>query len=256
MEGEKGMDSIWHISNWDLTLRLLTAALLGGLVGLEREWNNHSAGLRTHILVCIGSAAIVLLSIYGFSEFVYEDNVRVDPARLAAQVISGIGFLGAGTIMRTGFTVSGLTTAASIWVVAAIGLCAGAGFLYAATLVTVMVLVILFLMNKMEKYWMSHRKSQEISFRAIDKPGVLGNISSKFGESGIQIVHVQMKPEGQLEMAGVMVPVIEIVFSVRANQVDSLLEAIDRISLSDEIMSVESKRISIIRARIQGTRSM
>lgn len=91
--------------------------LLGGLIGFERERSNHAAGLRTHILVCLGSTLIMLLSIYGFSDFVDEINVRIDPARLATAVITGIGFLGAGTILFTGKSITGLTTAASIWVV-------------------------------------------------------------------------------------------------------------------------------------------
>src|SRR5690606_15906316 len=105
-----------------ILLRLGLAAALGGLIGFEREQAQHAAGLRTHIMVCLGSCLMMLLSIYGFSQFVYEGNVRVDPARLAAAVITGIGFLGAGTILHTGKSVTGLTTAASIWVVSAIGL--------------------------------------------------------------------------------------------------------------------------------------
>lgn len=128
--------TVWQISLFEMTLRLLLALVLGGLIGLERELGGHSAGFRTHILVCLGSAVIVLLSMYGFSDFAAEPNVRLDPARLAAQVISGVGFLGAGTIMRNGFGVSGLTTAASLWVSAAIGLSAGAGFYYGAVIAT------------------------------------------------------------------------------------------------------------------------
>lgn len=119
---------LWNISYVDLSLRIVISLLLGGLIGLEREWHNHAAGFRTHILVCVGSTMIMLLSIYGFGDFSNEYNVRMDPARLAAQVVSGIGFLGAGAIIRNGSSISGLTTAASIWVVAAIGLCVGAGF--------------------------------------------------------------------------------------------------------------------------------
>ena len=87
--------TVWQISYWEVTIRLVLSLILGGLVGLERELGGHSAGFRTHILVCLGSSAIVLLSMYGFAEFASEPNVRLDPARLAAQVISGIGFLGA-----------------------------------------------------------------------------------------------------------------------------------------------------------------
>ncbi|NOU94822.1 magnesium transporter MgtC [Paenibacillus sp. LMG 31456] len=238
------MDSVWHITHLELTIRILLAAGLGGLVGLEREWNNHAAGLRTHILVCIGSAAIMLLSIYGFSQFVNEVNVRTDPARLAAQVISGIGFLGAGTIMRTGSTVSGLTTAASVWVVAAIGLCVGAGFFYCAALATVMVLLSLFVLNKWEKHLMRNRRTMEVVIKIIDRPGALGNIATNFGKHGIQIVNVKMKPEGTVEVSGVEEPVMELCFSLKSKQGETLLLAMEGISASGDILSMESKGLT------------
>ncbi|HEY0826461.1 MAG TPA: MgtC/SapB family protein, partial [Bacilli bacterium] len=134
------MTDPWFIDPVDLIIRLSIALFLGGIIGFERERNNHAAGFRTHILVCIGSALVMLLSIYGFSDFVDEENVRIDPSRLAAQVISGIGFLGAGVILRNGFSVTGLTTAASLWVAAAIGLAVGAGFHLAAVTTTLFVL--------------------------------------------------------------------------------------------------------------------
>lgn len=102
--------SVWEITHLELALRMILAVVLGGLIGIEREWSNHAAGFRTHILVCLGSATIMLLSSYGFSQFVNEGSVRMDPARLAAQVISGIGFLGAGAILRNGNMIKGLTT--------------------------------------------------------------------------------------------------------------------------------------------------
>lgn len=144
-------DSPWYINEWELLLRLFIAVLLGGLVGFEREQSNHAAGFRTNILVCLGSCLLMLLSIYGFAQFVNETNVRLDPARLAAQVITGIGFLGAGTILFTGKSITGLTTAASLWVVSAIGLSVGAGFLLPAVATTVLVLLVLVVLNKLEK---------------------------------------------------------------------------------------------------------
>lgn len=239
------MASVWHITEMELTIRILLAAGLGGIVGLEREWSKHAAGLRTHILVCIGSAAIMLLSIYGFSDFVNEVNVRTDPARLAAQVISGIGFLGAGTIMRTGATVSGLTTAASIWVVAAIGLCVGAGFIYAAVLSTIMVLVILFVLNKLEKVLMRHRRTQEVIIRIIDKPGVLGHIATKFGDQGIHIANVQMKLDGTTDISGVAEGVMELRFHLKSTTGEGLIHAIDTISSSIHVISVQSKSVQL-----------
>jgi putative Mg2+ transporter-C (MgtC) family protein len=101
------------------------AAVLGGVIGLERELDEKAAGLRTHILVSVGSALFTLVGAYGFQDF---PRGTVDPSRIAAQIVTGIGFLGAGVIFRQGFTVRGLTTAASLWLVAAVGMAAGAGY--------------------------------------------------------------------------------------------------------------------------------
>lgn len=188
-------NSVWHIPFFELSLRLGIALLLGGMIGLERELNNHPAGLRTHILVCLGSTLIMLLSIYGFSEFVGETNVRIDPARLAAQVISGIGFLGAGTIIRNGLSISGLTTAASLWVCAGIGLSIGAGFYSGAFVATLLVLVCLFFLNKFEK--LTLRNNQMISVLVDDLPGILGKIAMKLGEQEIQIKKVKIVEDEQ-----------------------------------------------------------
>ncbi|TJY38962.1 MgtC/SapB family protein [Cohnella pontilimi] len=169
---------VWQITDWELTLRILSALVIGGLIGLEREFGDHAAGFRTHILVCLGSALIMLLSIYGFSAFVGEQNVRADPARLAAQVISGIGFLGAGTILRNGTSISGLTTAASLWVVAALGLAVGAGFYYGALLTTLLVLISLFVLNKLEKIFSSKRRMIDLTM-VLDESA--GGIASAMG---------------------------------------------------------------------------
>jgi putative Mg2+ transporter-C (MgtC) family protein len=122
----------------ELTLRLLVAAVLGGAIGLERELREREAGLRTHILVSIGSALFTIISAYGFTEFVRTSTAigRVDPTRIAAQVVTGIGFLGAGAIIRQGVSVRGLTTAATLWVAAAIGMASGAGYWSAALVAT------------------------------------------------------------------------------------------------------------------------
>jgi len=132
-------------------VRLFLAAILAGFVGLEREFKQHPAGLRTHLLVGVGSCLMMTLSIYGLETYVeMHENVRFDPARIPSYVISGIGFLGAGTIIVHGRKVRGLTTAASIWVVAGIGLVVGAGMYFEAVLVTLIVVLSLFLLNKIE----------------------------------------------------------------------------------------------------------
>ena len=123
-------------------LRVVVAAGLGGAVGLERELREREAGFRTHMLVSVGSALFTLVSAYGFHEFLVHGGnvVRADPTRIAAQIVTGIGFLGAGAIIRQGFSVRGLTTAATLWVVAAIGMASGAGYFSAAVITTALVL--------------------------------------------------------------------------------------------------------------------
>ncbi|REK71695.1 MgtC/SapB family protein [Paenibacillus paeoniae] len=172
------MHNPWLIDEIDILIRLALALLLGGLIGLEREQSNHAAGLRTNILVCLGACLLMLLSIYGFSDFVDEPNVRVDPARLAAAVITGVGFLGAGTILFTGKSITGLTTAASLWVVAAIGLAVGAGFYFASTSVTVMVLLTLWLFNKLEKRYIKAKKEHVISIHAVDLSSAMNKLNA------------------------------------------------------------------------------
>ena len=124
-----------------MIVRLLLTLVLSGLIGLERQVHRRDAGLRTHILVALGSCLIMLTSLYVFD--IYKDQVALDPVRIAAGVVTGIGFLGAGTIIREPDGVRGLTTAASLWVVAGIGLAVGVGFNKVAIYTTVLVLIVL-----------------------------------------------------------------------------------------------------------------
>ena len=124
-------------------LRIVIAAALGGAVGMERELRDHDAGFRTHMVVAIGSALFTIVSAYAFRDFLVGGGniVRADPTRIAAQIVTGIGFLGAGAIIRQGLSVRGLTTAATLWVVAAIGMAAGAGYYGGAVITTAVVLI-------------------------------------------------------------------------------------------------------------------
>ncbi|MBU1006316.1 MAG: MgtC/SapB family protein [Candidatus Omnitrophica bacterium] len=134
------------ITDTQVVLRLIIGAILGGLVGFEREMHNKKiAGFRTHILVCVGSTLIMLVSIYIFEA--YSGIAPADPARIAAGVVTGIGFLGAGTIIRSGSSVMGLTTAASLWTVSGIGLAVGCGFYIAGIVATVIVLASLYILR-------------------------------------------------------------------------------------------------------------
>ena len=136
--------------------RLLLTLFLSGLIGLERQVHRRDAGLRTHILVALGSCLIMLTSLYVFD--IYKDKVSLDPARIAAGVITGIGFLGAGTIIREPEGVRGLTTAASLWVVSGIGLAVGVGFNRVAIYTTVLVLIVLHLFRYTEDHLLKNPK--------------------------------------------------------------------------------------------------
>ena len=131
--------SVPEISSWEAVARLGLAVLLGGMIGFERELREHEAGLRTHMLVSLGSALFTLVSIYAWADQTLSprSGLSVDPTRIAAQVVSGVGFLGAGTIIVRGLSVKGLTTAASLWLVAAVGMASGAGFYVGAIGATV-----------------------------------------------------------------------------------------------------------------------
>ncbi len=142
----------------DILIRILSALLLGFAIGLEREMTNKYAGLRTNILVCLGACIFTIISIYGFPTFADGDNVIVsqatgvrDTARIAAQVVTGIGFIGGGTVLRHGATVFGLTTAATLWIVASIGMACGAGMYSVAIIGTILSIITLVSVRVFEK---------------------------------------------------------------------------------------------------------
>ena len=130
-------------------MRLVLAVILVGLIGFESEVRRLSAGLRTHILVSLGSCLIMLTSLYLFD--IYKSSVPLDPARIAAGVITGIGFLGAGAIIRSGEAVRGLTTAATLWLVAGIGLAVGCGFYLASLITVVLAIAVLYFLRRLER---------------------------------------------------------------------------------------------------------
>lgn len=179
------------ISYLEVGLRIVTATVLGGIIGMERQFKHRPAGFKTHILVCVGAATVMVLSEYMFRKYHAEFGILSDPARLGAQVISGVGFLGAGTIMHHGPNVRGLTTAASLWVVAAIGLAAGAGYYYLAIIVTISICIILFIFNKIYK---GLRKVSDITglrIELLNKPKVIGAINILLAGHNIKIMDME-----------------------------------------------------------------
>ncbi|MGB9750421.1 MAG: MgtC/SapB family protein [Caldisericia bacterium] len=176
----------------DITLRLLISIILGALIGIERERRNRPAGLRTHVLVSLGSALFTITSIQ-FSKM----YGGVDPSRVAANIVTGIGFLGAGTIMREGLTVRGLTTAATIWVSSAIGLSCGMGYYIPAIITSISTFLILILLRNLEyiKFGKFEGNKKIFNVKVTDKPGQLGKIGTIFGKYGIHIRNVKFERE-------------------------------------------------------------
>lgn len=154
----------------DILIRLVLASMFGGLIGLERERKDWAAGLRTHMMVSVGSCLIMIVSSFGFSDILGTANVSLDPSRVASQVITGIGFIGAGTILfiKQG-TIRGLTTASGLWTVAAIGLATGGGLYFAAGATTIIALIILWAIKPLEERF--SRKFKSISICVVAKPG-------------------------------------------------------------------------------------
>ncbi|MBN9604727.1 MAG: MgtC/SapB family protein [Afipia felis] len=159
------------ISNVEILLRLAAAAALGSMVGFERERLLWAAGIRTHMLVCVGSCLIMIVSAYGFAGVLDQQHTVLDPSRVAAQVVSGIGFLGAGSILARGEIIKGLTTAASIWTVAAIGLAIGGGLYFAGVASTILILIILAGVKPLEEAYRA--RNQTVHFRITAERGAL-----------------------------------------------------------------------------------
>lgn len=179
-----------------MTVRLLVAAVLSGLVGLEREVKGHPAGFRTHLLVGIGACLLVLMSNFGFHDFLVNHDaaiIRMDPARIPSYVVSGIGFLGAGTILVHGVTVRGLTTAASIWVVAGIGLVVGDGMYYAALLVTAIVILSLLFLNKLESAFINTPRTEQLNIIVENKMVSLSYVVELLEEQEITVRKVTVE---------------------------------------------------------------
>lgn len=157
----------FQIENADILIRIIFAIILGSIIGLERELTNKSAGLRTQIMVCLGACIFTILSIHGFATAVTLYPLG-DPSRVAAQIITGIGFIGAGTVLRQGLTVTGLTTASTLWIVAAIGMACGCGKISIAVVSTILSVAILVLIRIFERKLLprnlKHMRTIKISF--------------------------------------------------------------------------------------------
>ena len=177
---------------WDFVWRLVLAALFGTIIGLDREYREKEAGFRTHFLGSLGSALMMIVSQYGFSEILTHDGVSLDPSRIAAQVVSGIGFIGAGTIIFNHQIVRGLTTAASLWATAGIGLTAGAGMSWLALAATILTLVALEGLSLVFRSLGSRR--MVVVFSASDRTGVADTLD-RIRTDGYMVVSYEVVPQ-------------------------------------------------------------
>lgn len=180
----------------DWALRLLIAGVLGGLVGFEREFSNRPAGLRTHIVVCLGSALVMVTAEFIFEK--YSGQVAIDPTRMGAQVISGIGFLGAGTILRTGNSIRGLTTAAGVWAVACIGLAAGSGFYAGALIATAFTFITLLLTHPLERWHESKYGETKIVVQMANFGSDVSSIIDNLLQASATVENFQIVPDDEV----------------------------------------------------------
>ena len=207
------------ISWTEISIRLLAAAMFGAIVGLERErkkWS--SAGMRTHMMVCVGSSLIMMVSAFGFDDVLTNESVSLDPSRVAAQVISGIGFIGAGTIVLLKQTqIKGLTTAAGLWTVAAIGLATGGGMYFAAGITTAIALLILWALQPIEKKITGRFEQRNLHFTttyASDTAEMMGGLLFNEHVAGVRSslnkaknensVHITFNKMEEKEFAGII----------------------------------------------------
>jgi putative Mg2+ transporter-C (MgtC) family protein len=190
------VSSIPTLAWWDLLARLGAAAGLGAAIGFERELRDREAGLRTHVLVSVGSALFTIISAYGFHDFIVNGGpvIRADPTRIAAQIVTGIGFLGAGAIIREGLSVRGLTTAATLWGVAAIGMASGAGYYSAAVFGTAIVILALWPLRALAFRVLERARPEEQRI-VVELTGATSELLAELERRGAHVTHFETAAE-------------------------------------------------------------
>ena len=217
---------------FQLVFRIVLASLFGALIGLEREHAGRPAGLRTHVLVCVGSCLIMLTA-----EFISHNNYsgNFDVTRLGAQVISGIGFLGAGTIIRTGNTVKGLTTAASIWAVACVGLATGIGYYAGAIITTLIIFLILAYFKVLAANAYNHDIIREISIKFSYSQELLDKIKLLLNDNKIIINNLKLKSDNE--------NMTHAILYLSMNQHTNITSLIEQIYNMNGVYEIEQKSI-------------
>jgi putative Mg2+ transporter-C (MgtC) family protein len=209
----------------EIVFKILLAVALSGFIGLERERHNQPAGLKTHIILCVGATLITIISIDMARDWA-GSSMPSDPARIAASIVTGIGFLGGGAILRLGATVRGLTTAASLWAVAGVGMAVGGGYYFAAILTIITILLTLHFLGRFEHMYLQRRKFRTMTLYAQSAPDLLGNVEKVLANHSINIRNIEVQREDNQ-------PYIE----VRALVVVPSLVNVNRVS--DEMFQIQ-----------------
>ena len=224
------------LSHQDVLIRLLLAAFLGSVIGFERERLLWAAGIRTHRVVCVGACLIMIVSAFGFGDSLTSNNVVLDPSRVAAQVVSGIGFLGAGAILARGEIVRGLTTAASIWTVAAIGLAVGGGLYFAAGISTAVIIVILAGIKPIEEAYRARNQSCRLKIEAANGALTPELLKQALGVRTGQIKRFLVSPNAPGEQINVLLT------KVSSHDIQSFVEKINELDGISAVSIIERKR--------------
>ena len=211
---------------------ILYAAALGSLVGLEREIHGQPAGLRTHMILAVGAAVAAIISI-SYSQFLSSPDLPSDPGRIVAQVVSGVGFLGAGAIMKAGVTVKGLTTASSLWTTAIIGIACGSKYYELACFTTLVVLLILSLINYLENMLMTTYKTHTLKVTLADRPGIVNEIKETLEIFKIKVVSLNARMPNKKTLKLEMI--------VRKPNTLGMDKVIDIVNSIDEAQDMEIK---------------
>ncbi len=226
----------------DLIIEIILSIVCGGLIGLERGYNKRPAGLRTHILVCVGSMTVMQLSGEMFEYYYTNYNYLIDPTRMSAQVVSGMGFIGAGTILKQGNSIRGITTAASIWCVAIVGLCIGAGYYEMAIFVTGILSIILILFNNFERHLRRRKNVHEIIIKLIDKDKVMGSVNFLILKYNIKIVDMNIDEplkDSIKSNNGTALSIINLHLFIKSTNKENVKKLCNNIEELDGVMSVE-----------------
>lgn len=192
MDMEKLLEILENSENVERLIRVVLAAVCGGLIGFERDRRYKEAGVRTHMIVCLASALMMITSKYGFDDLVNVPGYRLDPSRVAAQIISGIGFLGAGLIFVRNQSVSGLTTAAGIWATAGLGMAFGAGQIWMGLGSTILILLIQVFGSRFAN-WIGVKSHETIGLRVRDEHSAIASVEKVLAEHGVRIVRYEIQ---------------------------------------------------------------